>query len=254
MKRETDGAPAAPQEGASSATPTDPQKGASSADPADREVGGSDVPARCGSLPGIEGWEGSVEGPGGSACASRHPQSDRVARCFEELHVYQRARELTNGVYALTRQGAFRRDHGLADQVRRAAVSVMSNIAEGFERGTKTEFIQFLYIAKGSCGEVRAQMQVAGDQEYAAPAAATRLRELARTVSGMLSNLIAHLQGSAYRGEKFARPRRMAAKSIQESIEALQRAQEINIRAREERERRKREEQDGGKDTEGGKV
>jgi hypothetical protein len=73
-----------------------------------------------------------------------------AAQSFEDLHVLQRARELTNGVYQLTRKGDFARDCGLSDQIRRAAVSVMSNIAEGFERGTKTEFIQFLYIAKGA--------------------------------------------------------------------------------------------------------
>ncbi len=83
---------------------------------------------------------------------------DSVAKTIEELHIYQRARELTNAVYALTREAAFARDRGLVDQVRRAAASIMSNVAEGFERGSTTEFIQFLYIAKGSCGEVRAQL------------------------------------------------------------------------------------------------
>ena len=87
-----------------------------------------------------------------------------VAQTFEELFIYQRARELTNAVYALTRSGAFAGDSALAQQIRRASVSIMSNVAEGFERGTSTEFIQFLYIAKGSCGEVRVQLQVACDQ------------------------------------------------------------------------------------------
>lgn len=87
-----------------------------------------------------------------------------AAESFEELHIYQRARELTNSIYALTRSEIFARDRGLVDQIRRAAVSIMSNIAEGFERGATTEFIQFLYIAKGSCGEVRAQLRIAKDQ------------------------------------------------------------------------------------------
>ena len=82
--------------------------------------------------------------------------NDKVAKSFEELHIYQRARELTNVIYAMTRKGAFAGDRGLVDQIRRAAVSITSNTAEGFERGTTTEFIQFLYIAKGSCGEVPA--------------------------------------------------------------------------------------------------
>ncbi len=71
----------------------------------------------------------------------------KAAQSFEDLHVYQRARELTNGVYAASRNRMFRRDRGLVDQIRRAAVSIMSNIAEGFERGATTEFIQFLFVA-----------------------------------------------------------------------------------------------------------
>src|SRR6266498_2418755 len=93
-----------------------------------------------------------------------------MAASFEELRVWQKARELANVIYVATRQGGFVRDHGLVDQIRRAAVSVLSNIAEGFERGSYTEFIQFLYIAKGSCGEVRAQLYIARDQEYLAEA------------------------------------------------------------------------------------
>lgn len=134
-----------------------------------------------------------------------------AAESFEELHVYQRARELTNGIYAATRQGPFARDYGLVDQIRRAGVSIMSNIAEGFERGSTAEFIQFLYIAKGSCGEVRAQLAISSDQGYLGASDYTRLHDLARRTSGMLSNFIAHLQSSDYQGEKFARPKRLAA-------------------------------------------
>ncbi|MBP7944763.1 MAG: four helix bundle protein [Verrucomicrobia bacterium] len=154
-----------------------------------------------------------------------------AARSFEELHIYQRARDLTNGVYALTRAGAFSRDFGLADQIRRAAVSVMSNIAEGFERGTSTEFIQFLYIAKGSCGEVRAQLQVALDQGYLAADQNAALVDLARRTSGMISNFIAHLQRSDYRGEKFARPQRQLVDDAEKRQQALRAAQLVNIRA-----------------------
>jgi four helix bundle protein len=122
----------------------------------------------------------------------------RAAQSFEELHVYQRARELTNAVYELTRTSEFAADRGLVDQIRRAATSIMSNIAEGFERGSKTEFIQFLFVAKGSCGEVRAQLQIALDQNYITPLIFERLQHLARQTSGMLSNFIAHLQQSDY--------------------------------------------------------
>jgi four helix bundle protein len=141
-----------------------------------------------------------------------------AARSFEELHIHQRARELTNGIYSITREGKFARDFGLVNQIRRAAVSVMSNIAEGFERGTSVEFIQFLYIAKGSCGEVPAQLQVAADQQYIAAESYESFAVLARKTSGMISNFIAHLQESDYRGEKFARPCRNASEHEQQRV------------------------------------
>ena len=83
-----------------------------------------------------------------------------AVRYFEDLEVWKEARRLTNEVYATTRDTGFSKDFGLRDQIRRAAVSVMSNVAEGFERGGNQEFVQFLYIAKGSCGEVRSQLYV----------------------------------------------------------------------------------------------
>jgi four helix bundle protein len=134
----------------------------------------------------------------------------KAVETFEELHIYQRARELVNAVYAITREGGFSKDFGLVDQIRRAAVSIMSNIAEGFERGGKTEFIQFLYIAKGSCGEVRAQLQIAQDQNYLADVEYQRLSELCRLISGMISNFIGRLQTSDYLGEKINRPKRLS--------------------------------------------
>jgi len=137
----------------------------------------------------------------------------KAAESFEELNVYQRARELAKDIYRLSRQGAFASDFGLVNQVRRASVSIMSNIAEGFERGSTVEHIQFLYIAKGSCGEVRAQLQVAADQNYIAPADHLRLTGCCRRISGMLSNFIAHLQTCDHRGEKFTRPKRNLPKT-----------------------------------------
>jgi len=160
----------------------------------------------------------------------------KAVESFEDLHVYQRARELANAIYSLTRQGAFARDYGLADQIRRAAVSIMSNIAEGFERGAKTEFIQFLFIAKGSCGEVRAQLEIARDQDYIPQSGYDSLLDLARRISGMLSNFIAHLQRTDYQGEKFSRPRRQAVAAVQERMAALRAAQEANTRDRIEQE------------------
>jgi len=152
-----------------------------------------------------------------------------AAKSFEELHIYQRARELTNGTYAATRKQPFAADYGLVDQIRRAAVSIMSNIAEGFERGTKTEFIQFLYIAKGSCGEVRAQLQIAHDQQYISSNDHDLLRDMARRTSGMITNFIASLQDSGYRGSKFTRPKTKAYEEQQKRLDALRAAQFVNI-------------------------
>jgi four helix bundle protein len=154
-----------------------------------------------------------------------------AAESFEELHIYERARELTNAVYSLTREGSFVRDLGLVDQIRRASVSTMSNIAEGFERGSTTEFIQYLFVAKGSNGEVRAQLQIACDQRYVDPDAFGRLRNDCKRLSGMISNFVAHLQSSDYRGEKFTRPARLAAQNREQSQLALRAAQIANMRA-----------------------
>ena len=85
---------------------------------------------------------------------------------FEDLEVWKLARKLTVQVYALSRNGAFVKDYGFCNQIRRAAVSIVSNIAEGFERRSNSQFIQFLDIANGSAGEVRAQLYVALDLGY----------------------------------------------------------------------------------------
>lgn len=91
--------------------------------------------------------------------------SGKVER-FEDLIAWQKARLLAAEIYRITAHGEFARDFGLRDQIRRAAVSVMSNIAEGFDRGSRGEFHQFLVIAKASCAEVRSQLYVAKDVGY----------------------------------------------------------------------------------------
>jgi len=120
-----------------------------------------------------------------------------MAQRFEDLAVWQKARDLTNVVYALTNEVQFARDFGLRDQIRRAAVSVMSNIAEGFERGGNPEFARFLAIAKGSCGEVRCQLYIAGDQGYVDGASLDRARECAEEVSRMLQGLLRKVRQDA---------------------------------------------------------
>lgn len=113
---------------------------------------------------------------------------DRITQ-FQDLIAWQKARALTAAIYEATSRGDFARDFGLKDQIRRAAVSVMSNIAEGFERGRPTEFHQFLSIAKGSCAELRSQLFVALDANYLAKSAFQTLmidaEEVGRIVGGL---------------------------------------------------------------------
>jgi len=160
-----------------------------------------------------------------SAVAPNKVERKKV-RYFEDLVAYQKARTLANEVYALTRRAAFAKDPSLADQVRRAAVSVLSNVAEGFERGSNTEFVQFLYIAKGSCGEVRAQPSIAFDQGYMPDAEHRKLSDLCRLVSGMLSGLIDYLKGARYRGDKFRQPE---SETVEDRIRILRAAQLANL-------------------------
>src|SRR5437879_485616 len=89
----------------------------------------------------------------------------RIER-FEDLIAWQKARVLSREIYKVTRATRFSKDFSLVDQIRRASISVLSNIAEGFERGGRSEFHQFLVVAKGSCAEVRSQLYVALDAEY----------------------------------------------------------------------------------------
>src|SRR3954451_23470554 len=88
---------------------------------------------------------------------------------FEDLTAWTKARALTSAVYEISRQGAFSRDFGLAGQMQRAAVFIMSNIAEGFERRSAKEFYQYLTVAKASCVELRSELYVAMDSGYLSP-------------------------------------------------------------------------------------
>jgi four helix bundle protein len=122
---------------------------------------------------------------------------------FENLEIWKEARRLTWEVYDLSKTEKFVKDFGLRDQMRRAAISIMSNIAEGFERGGNQEFVQFLYVAKSSCGEVRSQLYVALDQEYIGQKAADNLFIILKRLSVMIKHLIDHLKRSGLRGPKY---------------------------------------------------
>jgi four helix bundle protein len=116
---------------------------------------------------------------------------------FEDLEVWVKARELTKEIYEITRKNEFARDYGLRDQIRRAAISVMSNIAEGFERRGDKEFQHFLSIAKGSAGELRAQLYVALDACLINEEQFKKLIILAEDVSRMIYGLIIYLHKSS---------------------------------------------------------
>jgi four helix bundle protein len=139
-----------------------------------------------------------------------------MPKSFEELPVWQKARELVKYVYDLTKKEPFCKDFSLVDQIRRASTSVMFNTAEGFERGSNTEFIQFLYIAKGSAGETRAQFYVALDQDYITNEEFKKGCSLCKDVSGQLSGLIDYLKGSRLKGEKFKKEYRSAKDRFEE--------------------------------------
>ncbi|MEM6562760.1 MAG: four helix bundle protein [Planctomycetota bacterium] len=116
----------------------------------------------------------------------------RVER-FEQLDAWQRARELTREVYGVTATGTFSRDFGLRDQIRRAAISIMSNIAEGFERGTTKDNHRFVCIAKASAAEVRSQLYVALDAGHVDRNTFDDLQALGNEVSRLLGGYRAAL-------------------------------------------------------------
>lgn len=117
-----------------------------------------------------------------------HPSPQAVNR-FEDLIAWQKARQLTRDVYAATSEGPISRDFALSKQIQRSAVSIMSNIAEGFERSHAREFHQFLAVAKASCAEVRSHFYVALDVGYFSQEVFDRLSkqasEVARIVGGL---------------------------------------------------------------------
>jgi four helix bundle protein len=113
---------------------------------------------------------------------------------FEDLICWQKARSLTNEVYDLTRSASFGKDFELIRQIRRAAVSSMSNIVEGFDRWSRKELVRFLDIAKGSTGEVHSQLYIALDQRYITSGQLESTKALSLETSRTIGGLIGHLQ------------------------------------------------------------
>lgn len=108
---------------------------------------------------------------------------------FEDLIAWQKARELTKAVYTITRQEKFIKDYGLCSQIQRAAVSVLANIAEGFERNRRAEFHQFLSMAKASCAELRSHLYVALDVDYLNDIEFRKLLNQAKEVGRIIGGL-----------------------------------------------------------------
>jgi four helix bundle protein len=124
-------------------------------------------------------------------------------RTFEEIEAWKMGRELVRLIYQITNRGEFARDYGLRDQIRRCAVSIPSNIAEGFERDGNKEFRQFLYLAKGSLGELQTQLYVAHDVGYLTEAELKSLKIQADTIGRMLGGLLRYLAVCEQKGIKF---------------------------------------------------
>ena len=129
------------------------------------------------------------------------------AQKFEDLTIFQKARELCKEVYVITKEGEFHKDVRFVQQIHASAGSVMDNIAEGFERDGNKEFINFLYIAKGSCGEVRSQIIRASDVGFIDNDTATRLYNDCLNLSKSISKFIKSLKTSGLSSLKFQDPR-----------------------------------------------
>jgi four helix bundle protein len=146
---------------------------------------------------------------------------------FEDLEVWKLSRILTNEIYDTSDDGRFSKDYDLKSQIRRAAVSVMSNIAEGYERGGNQEFIQFLSIAKASCGEVRSQLYLVRDRAYLTAEECDRLIDAFKKLSIMLNNFMVSLKASPYKGVKYRMPKQ---KSMKEEMDEIMRELKLDGR------------------------
>ena len=139
-------------------------------------------------------------------CGQFKVQSMSKAEKFEDLAIFQMARNLCKEVYAITKEGNFSRDSRFVQQIHAASGSIMDNIAEGFERQGNKEFTNFLYIAKGSCGEVRSQIIRATDVGFIDKDTATRLYNDCMGLSKAISAFIKSIKSSDYRGSKHLEP------------------------------------------------
>ena len=116
---------------------------------------------------------------------------------FEDIQAWQKARELVRSIYEITSRGDFAKDYSLKDQIRRASVSVMSNIAEGFSRQTDKEFTQFLHIALGSVAEAQSQLYIAQDLRYISKEDFNKIYKLGSETARLITGFIKYLKGTS---------------------------------------------------------
>ena len=122
---------------------------------------------------------------------------------FEDIEAWQKGRELKRVLYKHSKRRNFSKDFALCDQIRRAAMSITANIAEGFERGGNKEFIHFLSTSKGSCGEVQDHLYTAFDEQYLEKDEFDSLYSKAAEVGRLIGGFMIYLQRSEIRGTKF---------------------------------------------------
>ncbi len=124
-------------------------------------------------------------------------------KSFEEIEVWKLAREFCNDIYSICQKDGLSSDYKLKDQINGSSGSIMDNIAEGYDRDGKREFIQFLSIAKGSAGESRSQLYRIYDRHYITKEEFTELKNKSIEISNKIGGLIAYLKKSTYKGIKY---------------------------------------------------
>ena len=137
---------------------------------------------------------------------------------FEDLYIFQKARSLSKSIYAITRVEPFKSDFRFVQQIHASSGFIMDNIAEGFERDGNKEFIYFLYVAKGSCGEVRSQLLRANDVNFIDNETFNQLYYDYKSLSASIANFIKALQNSNIKGNKFKYQQSSLSDEFHESI------------------------------------